>query len=88
MREYVGSGPVAEAAAALDAVRRCKREEQRRIHKEELTEVEAVDEMIGEVARLSDELVKAGLLRAGYHKHKGQWRRRRGTKDAQDTGER
>ncbi len=77
VREYVGSGPIAEAAAALDAARRCERAEQRRIHKEELTGVKALDEMVGEVARLSDRLVEAELTRAGYHKHKGEWRRRR-----------
>ena len=77
VREYIGCGPVAEAIAALDAEERRLRKEQLRRHREEMAAAQAVDEELKELAILSDLLVAVELLKAGYHKHKGQWRKRR-----------
>jgi hypothetical protein len=78
-REYIGSGPAADLAAALDAHRR----QQRRAQREALW---ADREAWGEVAAVLDELIvtsdllmQACLLVAGYHLHqRGEWRRRAG----------
>ena len=77
MREYIGCGPVAEAIAALDAQERWMREEQDRRHREEVAAAEAADKELKELAPLCDLLVEVELLKAGYHKHKGEWRKRR-----------
>lgn len=77
VREYVGCGPHAEMIASLDAGRRREREEALRRHREEIARAEAIDEQLKELAKLSDLIVTAGLLRAGYHKHRGEWRKRR-----------
>jgi hypothetical protein len=78
VREYVGTGRVAELAARMDAGKR----EQRllvnldvRRQKDELAslgaDLDAVEEMTDLVAR-------AALLAAGYRRHnRGEWRRRR-----------
>lgn len=78
VREYIGCGPVAEAVAALDALDRLEREEANEQLREQQVAAEAVDQALKELARLSDQLVEAELLKAGYHKHKGEWRKRRG----------
>ena len=41
----------------------------------------AADKELKELAKLSDLLVEVELLNAGYHKHKGEWRKRRVRED-------
>ncbi len=81
VREYIGCGPVAEAIAALDAQERWMRKEQDRRHREEVAAAEAADKELKELANLCDLLVEVELLKAGYHKHKGEWRKRRVRQD-------
>lgn len=78
VREYIGCGPVAEAIATLDSEERWMQEEQDRRHREEVAAAEATDEALRELAKLSDLLVEIEALKAGYHKHRGEWRQRRG----------
>jgi hypothetical protein len=78
VREYVGTGARAEAAAAADALRRAERQAQaheRRAEQECLQRADApllhLDEALGL-------LVHVTLTAHGYHRHsKGQWRKRR-----------
>ena len=77
VREYIGCGRAAEAIAQLDAARRAEREEECRRHREEIAMAEAIDQELKELAILSDLLVAVELLEAGYHKHRGQWRKGR-----------
>lgn len=77
LREYIGCGPAAGAIAALDAEDRRLREEQLEKHREEVAAAEAIDQQLKELAELSSLLIEAELLKAGYHKHKGEWRKQR-----------
>jgi len=75
--EYVGRGEVAELIAHLDALEREQREAEREAWRQEQAEITAVDQMLDEAEGVVRTLTRAYLLAAGYHTHKGQWRRRR-----------
>ena len=78
VREYVGTGAVAELAAQqdrLDRERRAgEREEQRHVQHELATAESPIAVLHDDVELLAH----GALLAAGYHQHRGQWRRRRG----------
>ena len=76
--EYVGAGihalAVAEADAEVRAMLRARRQEwtkERKRHR-------ALDVEVDRIADLTQTLLEGLLLHSGYHKHKGQWRKRRG----------
>lgn len=77
VREYFGRGCVARTAARQDEAARTARQEQRQA-------VQAVkDELAPLLAEMQELeagvqlLMHAELLAAGYHQHRGNWRRRR-----------
>ena len=71
VREYVGTGPAAEQAAAADEARRRQAELDRAAEQE----LEAVMQELDEVADL---YFRAAMILAGYRQHdRGQWRKRR-----------
>jgi hypothetical protein len=79
VREYLGKGMVAELAAVLDARDQAERREKRQALARERERLEAADEPLAELCRLTDLLARGALLAAGYHQHaRGHWRRRRG----------
>jgi hypothetical protein len=51
VREYVGTGPLAELAAQMDAVKRCQRQEEAQALREERKRVEALEGLIREALR-------------------------------------
>jgi hypothetical protein len=75
--EYVGRGQAAELIADLDLLARKWREEEREAWTQQQAEITAVDQMLDKVEGVIRTLTRAYLLAAGYHTHKGQWRRRR-----------
>ncbi|MBY0456956.1 MAG: hypothetical protein K2V38_06445 [Gemmataceae bacterium] len=79
VKQYVGTGPVAELAAELDAIRmqeRAEAAERERCDREELAALESALTPLNELA---DALTAAALVAAGYHRPKrGPWRKRRG----------
>ena len=78
VREYVGGGFVGELAALTDATRRAERQAKisaRRAAQEELATLDAEVEDACEVVQA---LMDGTLTAAGYHKRRGEWRRRRG----------
>ena len=78
VREYVGTGPVAEMAAAADAVRQAQRRAEAEARRAERARWEAALAPLEELCLASDLLVRASLTAAGYHQHdRGEWRRRR-----------
>lgn len=78
VREYIGTGEVAELAAQSDAIDRADREAERQARRAEKAELDALDASVKELDELADLLARAALLAAGYRQHKrGEWRRRR-----------
>ncbi len=79
VREYVGSGPLAELAARMDTLERRQREEEAKAWREEKERLEALDGPVEELCEAAEVLARAALVVAGYHQHKrGEWRKRRG----------
>src|SRR5438874_11562057 len=78
VREYVGSGPVAELAATGDALRRVEKEAARRRRQAERAARERAEAPLLALCELTDVLTRASLVLAGFHQHdRGAWRRRR-----------
>lgn len=77
MSQYVGSGIIAELLAHEDQVERAKQEAEREAWNETKREVQELDLELDQVEGLIRALTRATLLDAGYHPHKGQWRKKR-----------
>ena len=78
VREYVGTGPLAELAAELDAEDREKAHDQRQALQEERRLLAALDAPTARLSELVDVLAAGALLRAGYRRHdRGDWRKQR-----------
>jgi hypothetical protein len=78
VRQYVGSGPIAEFVARSDRLARAARERQRQAAKEERTRWEQTRATTRALEQLTDLLVTAALMADGYHRHdRGAWRKRR-----------
>jgi len=75
--EYVGTGPLAELLAEADALERMARAERRKAERRVREEMQALDQQADELAELVRAVTYGVLLAAGYHIHKGQWRKRR-----------
>src|SRR5215216_2036090 len=78
-RKYVGSGLLGAMAALADEYKRRQREEEAAFWKEEKERLEAGAAFLDELAEASEVLLRAQLLASGFHKQKGQWRRKRGS---------
>ena len=78
VREYVGGGEAGELAAEFDALQRERRELERERWKEEKAEVGELDSRAAECCSYADLIAAAAMTAAGYHQHRGQWRRRGG----------
>ncbi len=77
VREYVGTGPVAQLAAEADRLERAahrKAAEARRAERVQWGHASALER---ELEQVTDHLVRAALAAAGYRRHGGEWRRRR-----------
>ena len=77
VREYVGGGAVGALAAEMDAIARERREFERESWRMEKEEIEAFDESVARVCQMADIIAKAAMVAAGFHRHRGEWRRRR-----------
>jgi hypothetical protein len=78
VKEYVGAGPLAEVAAARDALAREGRRDAREQRDRERRTLLAVDAPAETYSMTLETLIRAGLLLAGYHRlHGGEWRQRR-----------
>ncbi len=71
--KYVGSGELAEAAAALCAFER----EARRARRRRWAASRALDAPVDQACDLVQALAHGALLATGHHLHKGQWRKAR-----------
>jgi hypothetical protein len=78
VREYIGTGPIAEIAARRDEAQRRRREEEARAWREERERLEVLDTEAGELDDLAELLTRAALLAVGYRRHdRGEWRKPR-----------
>jgi len=75
--EYVGSGPLAELASALDDLTREEQSLEREQIQREREAIRAVDMRVEDVCTVIRVLTYGALLAAGYHTHKAQWRKKR-----------
>jgi hypothetical protein len=77
VRTYLGTGPLAEQAAAEDAARRAARKAQAEaVRTAAQRHWEAVTAYL-ELGRLTDLLMRQSLVQAGYYQHaRSQWRKR------------
>jgi hypothetical protein len=76
--EYVGGGYVGLLMEQLDQDERYKAEIKRNAWQTAQAEQAAIDAQIDAVGAAVAALVDAQLLSNGYHKHKREWRRKRG----------
>ncbi len=77
VREYVGTGEVAELIAYADEATRRERRakaERRREDLERAREMARTGEGVDAAAEI---LARTEMVAAGWHRHKGEWRRRR-----------
>jgi hypothetical protein len=78
LREYIGTGAVADMVAKHDAIEREKREAERADRRAEQAELDALDAPLHELNKLADLLARVALVAAGFRQHhRGEWRKRR-----------
>jgi len=78
VREYVGTGPLAELAAEFDALERRHREEEAEAWRSERECLEALEAPVVKLCEITEALARATLLATGYRRHnRGEWRKRR-----------
>jgi len=78
---YVGSGQIAEICARDDERNRTNKKNKCQALKKELKELCQPDVEIDSITAQINTLTAAWLYAWGFHKHKGQWRRRRNAKE-------
>jgi hypothetical protein len=76
-RVYVGGGTLGEIAALEDKHERRRREEEAAYWKEQKERLKHDTAFLNELQEAAKILTTAHLLAAGYHAHKGEWRRLR-----------
>ena len=76
-KEYAGGGALGQLAAQIDELKRLQRKEEEASCKEERERLERSAGFLRELEEAAEILTRAELLVAGFHKHKGEWRRRR-----------
>jgi hypothetical protein len=82
IREYIGTGQLAELVAQMDALECEAREAGRARRRAQKAELEALDAPVNELNDLADLVARAALVAAGYRQHKrGPWRKRRAQPD-------
>jgi hypothetical protein len=78
---YLGRGPRAEAEAGQVEARRQARQAERATCRQDVAKVAAAEQALRDLKTLAGQLVQAALEGAGFHQHRGQWRRRRHARD-------
>jgi hypothetical protein len=77
-KEYIGTGPVAERCAAMDAEQQAEREAQREAWRQQRAAMDAIDTQLEAWWDAGTTMIKAVLCAEGYYQHdRGNWRKRR-----------
>src|SRR5262245_13911127 len=87
VREYVGTGPVAEIAAAADGLKRADRRAAVEARRAEQVNWQAALAPLMELSRVADLMARAALLAGGYHRHARTWRTKRYVHDNDNAAE-
>lgn len=75
---YIGGGLAATLAAEISNEARRERDQRRREKRKLRDEENQIDRQIEEQGRILAALTGQCLRLAGFHQHKGQWRKKRG----------
>jgi hypothetical protein len=75
-KEYLGHGPVGELHAQLVSRGLRLREAGRRAWRDERARLAVADAALADVRTLASLIFGANMLLAGFHDHRGEWRRR------------
>ena len=75
---YVGAGEVVGLMGQLEELRHEEAEHQRASARRERERQREDDAVIDKACAFIEALARGTLVAAGYHQHKGQWRRKRG----------
>jgi hypothetical protein len=76
--KYIGKGIASKLCEAMNEEKRWEREELRLERRKQKILDHEIDATIHDLSTHAKALTEAVLLASGYHKHKGQWRRKRG----------
>ena len=76
-KEYLGRGPEAEEAARQIEQRRQERQTVREALQKELAQRHVAEQQLHELQEVAYLLVRAVLTGAGYHRRRGEWRKKR-----------
>jgi hypothetical protein len=79
VKEYVGGGLAGRLASESDRIDRERREARALEEKREREKLEALAAPVLELSEAAEILARAHLIAAGFHRHKGEWRRARTT---------
>jgi hypothetical protein len=74
---YFGAGEGGSLMAEMVALERLEREADREQVREERAEADAEEQAVSEWFDGVEAVSEAAMIAAGFHKHKGQWRRKR-----------
>ncbi len=81
VREYVGTGKVAELAALIDEQERVLRKAEDIARQAAIAELQALGADVAEFCQLVDLATRVALVANGYHQHhRGEWRKKRDEK--------
>jgi hypothetical protein len=75
--EYAGSGMLGELCAAEDDTKRREQASERAADRATRQGEAVIDRQLSDAESAIAAMALATLLAAGYHRHKGQWRKRR-----------
>ena len=78
VKDYVGTGEVAEIVAHAEETVRRHREREAARWRSERESMKDLIAPVAEVCEAADVLARACLVAAGFRRHKGEWRRERG----------
>ena len=74
VREYLGCGPEAHAAAAADALLHAERQRQYAARREERARLREHDGQVVRLFEVAGLVASAALAASGLHRHHGEWR--------------
>lgn len=77
IREYVGCGLIGQMAYELDRFKKQEREAKRMAIRMDMNQVIESSSIVDAYSNILDLLTEEVLVSSGFHRHKGQWRRRR-----------